>query len=119
MDAENGSAYLLPDRANVHMFRALTPCAILDVLGPPYSAEDDRLCTYYRFKQPKLVVHTLLLASHRVDMEELEGSDGFLKQEIVNEMSVIDIEACLPPPGFSVTRGHYRGIRPDVNEDAV
>ena len=52
-----------------------------------------------------------------VPVEELEESDGFLKQQIVQEMSVIDIEACLPPPGFNVIRGHYRGIRPDVNED--
>ncbi|KAK9058751.1 hypothetical protein SSX86_023593 [Deinandra increscens subsp. villosa] len=33
---------------NIHAFRALTPCAILDVMGPPYSKKDGRDCSYYR-----------------------------------------------------------------------
>ncbi|KAA3468581.1 plant cysteine oxidase 2-like [Gossypium australe] len=32
---------------NIHEFRAVTPCAVLDVLGPPYS-KDDRDCSYYK-----------------------------------------------------------------------
>ncbi|KAK3146570.1 hypothetical protein QOZ80_3BG0268180 [Eleusine coracana subsp. coracana] len=31
---------------NMHQFAAATPCAVLDVLGPPYSK--DRDCTYYK-----------------------------------------------------------------------
>ncbi|KAA8542396.1 hypothetical protein F0562_023468 [Nyssa sinensis] len=32
---------------NMHSFRALSPSAILDVLGPPYSDPDGRHCAYY------------------------------------------------------------------------
>ncbi|KAL2492856.1 Plant cysteine oxidase 2 [Abeliophyllum distichum] len=33
---------------NIHEFTAVTPCAVLDVLGPPYSKDDGRDCSYYR-----------------------------------------------------------------------
>ncbi|KVH90534.1 Cysteamine dioxygenase [Cynara cardunculus var. scolymus] len=33
---------------NIHAFTAITPCAILDVVGPPYSKRDGRDCSYYK-----------------------------------------------------------------------
>lgn len=33
---------------NIHEFTAITPCAFLDVIGPPYSKDDGRDCSYYR-----------------------------------------------------------------------
>lgn len=33
---------------NIHEFTAITPCAVLDVIGPPYCEDDGRDCTHYQ-----------------------------------------------------------------------
>lgn len=42
------AAVLFPEHnGNIHTFTALTDCAVLDVLSPPYSSKFGRDCTYY------------------------------------------------------------------------
>lgn len=43
----NSSILYPADGGNMHRFTALTACAVLDVLGPPYSDPEGRDCTYY------------------------------------------------------------------------
>ena len=45
--AGGGTRVLRPGQGNVHAFRAVTACAVLDVLGPPYDARAGRPCTYF------------------------------------------------------------------------
>ncbi|XP_051117932.1 plant cysteine oxidase 2-like [Andrographis paniculata] len=51
------------DGGNMHCFTAGTACAVLDVLGPPYSDDDGRHCQYY---------YELPLATSRGELEEEE-----------------------------------------------
>ncbi|GJM93070.1 hypothetical protein PR202_ga09594 [Eleusine coracana subsp. coracana] len=80
---------LYPNRGgNIHTFRAVTPCALFDILSPPYSAEDGRHCSYYRkspLKELPVALPSEVDSSEVVWLEELEDHQ--------------------PPEGFVVARG--------------
>lgn len=53
LEEDNGSVFLLPNKSNLHQLEALSDCAILDVLAPPYAPEFGRPCNYYRSKSER------------------------------------------------------------------
>ncbi|RCV41626.1 hypothetical protein SETIT_9G152100v2 [Setaria italica] len=66
-----GTLVLFPESGgNMHRFAASTACAVLDVLGPPYSG--DRDCTYYQDLPYCPQSHRLLAGA---DDEEAAGVD--------------------------------------------
>lgn len=49
LSAPCNASILFPESGgNLHCFKALTHCILLDVLGPPYSEPEGRHCTYYQ-----------------------------------------------------------------------
>ncbi|KAF3779799.1 Plant cysteine oxidase 2 [Nymphaea thermarum] len=91
--AECNTSILYPTTGgNMHCFRALEPCAILDVLGPPYSEADGRDCMYYR----SLPLHP-----------SRSGDDGRARG-VVYEL----LEEIKKPDDFFFLGAEYTGPRP-------
>ncbi|XP_019194702.1 PREDICTED: plant cysteine oxidase 5-like isoform X2 [Ipomoea nil] len=91
MTAPCGTTVLYPTKGgNIHCFRALTPCAIFDILCPPYAADDGRDCTYFQ-------------RSPSMDLPGDVEVDGLTVSE------VIWLEESQPPNDFEVRRGQYKG----------
>ncbi|KAL5774259.1 hypothetical protein ACOSP7_011816 [Xanthoceras sorbifolium] len=92
MTAPCGTTILYPTRGgNIHCFKALTPCALLDVLSPPYSSEDGRHCSYFRM----------------IPKRDLQGDNQVCGINPCEEVAWL--EEIQPPENLVVRRGLYKG----------
>lgn len=92
MSAPCSTTILYPNSGgNIHCFKALTPCALFDILSPPYSSEDGRHCSYFR-RSPRKDLPG-------VEVEQLSG---------VKPSEMIWLEEIQPPQNL-VRRGQYKG----------
>ncbi|CAI5969683.1 unnamed protein product [Closterium sp. NIES-64] len=74
---------------NLHAFTAVTPCAVLDVLAPPYNADAGRHCSYFH------------------ELSSLSALPPGVNGERGNPFCWL--EEFQPSDDFVVQRGHYRG----------
>ncbi|KAI3443389.1 hypothetical protein Pfo_000054 [Paulownia fortunei] len=71
---------------NIHEFTAVTPCAVLDVIGPPYSKDDGRDCSYYK----ETPCDTLLDKEEFSKVIEDGGCYGWLEEIEIPKESEMD-----------------------------
>ncbi|KAM3253696.1 hypothetical protein ACQJBY_047655 [Aegilops geniculata] len=80
---------------NMHRFRAVAPSAFLDILGPPYSIEEDRDCTYYK----DIPYSQHCMTSNELVGEEQEGRRlAWLKEvEMPRDLKMCSVRYGGPP----------------------
>ncbi|CAK7341521.1 unnamed protein product [Dovyalis caffra] len=98
---------------NIHQFTAITPCAVLDVLGPPYSSEDGRDCSYYKdypystfsngemeFKKEDGDCYALLEETELPENCQMDGIEYLDKTHVISlpSMSVVKLGASVASP---------------------
>ncbi|KAL8193496.1 hypothetical protein R6Q57_026631 [Mikania cordata] len=81
------------DGGNMHCFTAITSCAVLDVLGPPYCDPEGRHCQYYR---------THPFTSFSADDKQMPEDDEKIKD-------CAWLEEIEKPAGLSVVGAMYNG----------
>lgn len=90
----NASILYPTDGGNMHCFTAMTSCAVLDVLGPPYCDPEGRHCQYYR-------THPFMDLSETDDEKKIPEGE---KIESYAWLEEID-----KPKGLSVIGAMYSG----------
>ncbi|GMH23013.1 hypothetical protein Nepgr_024856 [Nepenthes gracilis] len=83
---------------NIHSFTAITPCVVLDVLGPPYSKEEGRDCSYYKDYQYNASSGKQKFADGEMVKAEEGGQYWWLEEIEVPEDSQMDRIEYLGPP---------------------
>ncbi|XP_024519529.1 plant cysteine oxidase 4-like [Selaginella moellendorffii] len=63
---------------NIHSFTAVTSCAVLDVLAPPYHTTAGRPCVYYRLAAATSPEATDSAEAHLVHLQEFRPSSEFV-----------------------------------------
>ncbi|GMH39098.1 hypothetical protein BSKO_06996 [Bryopsis sp. KO-2023] len=99
LKGSESTSVCFPNHANIHAFRAITPCAVLDVMSPPYDVDEGRDCTYYREVFPAAVQET---------------DDGLIN---ANANMLVRLEPCNPPRSLYVRHGTYSGVVVEGTEE--
>ncbi|CAL5342740.1 unnamed protein product [Camellia sinensis] len=93
---------------NIHSFKAVTPCAIFDILSPPYYSEDGRRCTYFKSLQEQICQGTLELDGVTTDSSRKRlWRAGPLFLVTISEVTWL--EEFQLPDDFVIRRGQHKG----------
>lgn len=129
MTAPCGTTILYPTTGgNIHCFKALTPCALFDVLSPPYSSEDGRHCSYFRRVPGSVlpgidVIYFYSSSPSAIILNERKNkiktllyvyayflfAEGAAQLCGIEPSEVAWLEETQPPENFVVQRGLYKG----------